>query len=1028
MIKFYSKLLISLFLLTGFVQVFAQQSNQSLVPYWVEQDSLFQHLSKTNIDALYDRVHQWADLHHFNTQTETLSYEYLMQAWHELYLSTYNRSQIIASKDVRKKASINWSQGKGITVGYIDYEFHNIAPYAEDSGFIVKNPQDSLYYDGTTPQNAYQVNRRSLPIIASDEIEVGTQKFYFDPTVKLVSSKFANQSVTITIRSGGLSITLTPGQTKTLNISNGPSGRPSVSLDMSITPGIMHTFPEYLFLVPEMGLINSVTTNECHSTKDLDLWSGPTLTFQGYDESVPTQGKGQYTVYYKMNSTAPGDCIDNKITKPVIILDGFDPQNDNQRDTDDLWELLSYGSTGHFGDDMRTQGYDVVVLNFPVYTDSLKGIYDRDGGADYIERNAMVLIALINKVKQELATNGSSEEIVIIGPSMGGQITRYALKYMENNGMDHKTRLFIAFDSPNHGANIPIGIQSAIFYSGYYKDMEDAKNKYDTRLATPAAKQMLIHQLGIQKYTMPFPPYHEYFLITYSEPFNNTWQSNINLMGYPDNLRKVALVNGNNSGQYKTGGSMMMMYSANDVSGILGDLAEMKIYHLSNSGSFTSFYYEEKFKSPVTLTYNNTKPYGNIDAAPGGTYNGLEQLKEGMDTILGNFLAKKLIWGLIDVVGNGTIDYYSGDRQCFMPIASTLGFKNPYFNWATLDVNNRNLVCENLIEFDNYFTEVDEFYNSAEQNANHVRINERSARWAMEEIKYGKEGCPNICSAEIEQVGGDSYLCPGVNYTFKLDVNVPTGATTTWEVSTGLTIVSSNNNQVVIKYTTGGATPYHRFVKATIIPKIGGVQCSASKIIFKDGLQYGEVFKYENMIHPTDTNRFITKVVPDLPGSQYSWKPDDASSWGPILSGNQRDYLRIPHVGPTKYYYTRVYIPGCSSIVPVEELTGEYSRHGFEYSGGGEVSMEVERPNESREPFKLVPNPTEHNWEVIVPEEFVNNDLMIHIYSMDGRKVGSLQSRQANVVHIPAGHLLSGNYIIEIITGKEKAILRGLKQ
>ena len=63
-------------------------------------------------------------------------------------------------------------------------------------------------------------------------------------------------------------------------------------------------------------------------------------------------------------------------------------------------------------------------MNHPLYYRNGKEI---DGGADYIERNAMNHITLYQKLNNELIDNGSNEELVIIGPSMGGQISRYAL-------------------------------------------------------------------------------------------------------------------------------------------------------------------------------------------------------------------------------------------------------------------------------------------------------------------------------------------------------------------------------------------------------------------------------------------------------------------------------------------------------------------------------------------------------------------------------------------------------------------------
>ena len=40
------------------------------------------------------------------------------------------------------------------------------------------------------------------------------------------------------------------------------------------------------------------------------LGAGPTLRFQGYTESGPAEGQGEYKVFYR---------------KPIIIIDGFDP-------------------------------------------------------------------------------------------------------------------------------------------------------------------------------------------------------------------------------------------------------------------------------------------------------------------------------------------------------------------------------------------------------------------------------------------------------------------------------------------------------------------------------------------------------------------------------------------------------------------------------------------------------------------------------------------------------------------------------
>ena len=105
-------------------------------------------------------------------------------------------------------------------------------------------------------------------------------------------------------------------------------------------------------------------------------------------------------------------------------------------------------------DILRLEGYDIVILNAPVYTTDGKLI---DGGADYIQRNALVLVELINFLNAEKV---GDEELVVLGPSMGGLIARYGLSYMEQNSIEHETRLYISFDSPHRGANIPCVAQT----------------------------------------------------------------------------------------------------------------------------------------------------------------------------------------------------------------------------------------------------------------------------------------------------------------------------------------------------------------------------------------------------------------------------------------------------------------------------------------------------------------------------------------------------------------------------------------
>ena len=88
---------------------------------------------------------------------------------------------------------------------------------------------------------------------------------------------------------------------------------------------------------------------------------------------------------------------DNVLDKPIFVIDGFDPLD--TRNINSIYQALNFGS-GNLGDIVRNNGYDVVVLNFPTYfrEQDQQWVY---GGADYIERNAMLLVELIKLINDQ---------------------------------------------------------------------------------------------------------------------------------------------------------------------------------------------------------------------------------------------------------------------------------------------------------------------------------------------------------------------------------------------------------------------------------------------------------------------------------------------------------------------------------------------------------------------------------------------------------------------------------------------------
>lgn len=206
------------------------------------------------------------------------------------------------------------------------------------------------------------------------------------------------------------------------------------------------------------------------------------------------------------------------LDNPIIVVDGFDPGNErnwwetNGSDDPGLYELLNQEN---MLEDARTLGYDFIVV-------------DNLAGADYIQRNAYLLMKIIDLVN---ARKSGNNELIIVGPSMGGLISRTALKWMEDEGRDHHTRLWVSFDSPHQGANVPLGLQHWIkFFSSMNDDVNDALSK----LRQPAGKQMLI--------------YHESGGSTNVCEERNNFITFLNDLGYPEDLRKIAISNGSGIG------------------------------------------------------------------------------------------------------------------------------------------------------------------------------------------------------------------------------------------------------------------------------------------------------------------------------------------------------------------------------------------------------------------------------------------------------------------------------------------------
>jgi PGAP1-like protein len=450
---------------------------------------------------------------------------------------------------------------------------------------------------------------------------------------------------------------------------------------------------------------------------------------------TPNQATGTAYIFY-----ANANCASHQLTKPIIFLDGYDP--DNGRDVRRIYTKYINKSftippnlSVKLADHLRSLGYDIIILDFG------------DGG-DFMENNAMVVSKTIETLYAQHATT-MQKDFVVIGPSMGALIGQFALSYMEHNNIPHHTRLFISFDGPHQGANVSIGAQAMAAYAlqGNFLNSisgnalsEMKHNMYDNS----AAKQMLLHHQAMHAASPQPHPFRSHFLGHLS-----------NEGTYPVLARKIAIINGNSDGAlnpHLVADQQMAQFTHTSVG--LGWFPfvyrrlNWRVFTTDNSifgshsGIFFSYWPLASLLAgiPMGTTKISSFSYFNrsLDIAP-GSYFGVKIVDEDNGFVK---LYNKLPFNTIDL--NGLTKF------TFIPSSSSADLKNQInVEYATLSgllLTN----CANHTPFDAVYA------NS--YATNHVDVYANIAGWFLTEIEKGQGGptCPKICATSLL---GASQLC-----------------------------------------------------------------------------------------------------------------------------------------------------------------------------------------------------------------------------------------------------------------------------
>lgn len=861
------------------INLFAQEKN-----YTQKMDSLMMYvdMSQMTTPILYDRIFSFSDLS--TSLPSNISYDYFLQSWSELYRASFSPN-FISPENLSDSAKSSL-QNNQIQIGVINLKYNYIDFGTDDSPNLVF---EDGYFRNVAGKNPFREAQISMVSPLVEEITnpqvnyiLTSNSIAQDPTLSPITNIQADfgDGVVQNIILNSLS---TQRQSQKFTANYKTNGKKTVSFKINFADGKSKTLKQNIE-VKLPAISTTFATNKENGlydeAEDFINYNGITQTtpFQGYNESFAQYGVLEYRTYYNRVTNLGFDestskfAEQPKLRKPVIILDGYDPGDG--RKIIDLYNQMTYYINNIKSDlnkrnlvtELQKKGFDVTLVNFP-------------NGADFIERNAMAVVELLKRENVKLAQNGSAEKITLIGPSMGGLISRYTLAYMEKNNIPHNTKLWVSFDSPHHGANIPLSTQVNLFFFGTTGGSEDAKNKFIENFFSPAARQMLIEQMD----GYPNPTYfwsnsgrnnNHPFRQQFMQNLTNNGLSGSN--GFPKQTRNIAIANGTTTGQKTNSEGQTLLEMAG-----FGPLRLKAVVLVDNAlpaPNNSALNFEGRFTKtvkcriwPTNMTFtcginiidkklytNNPNPRGSMDVVQGGTYNTQGILKSEFDPVLRADL-------------NDVQWRQYRPNHAFIPTVSSLAFKNPNFDWNS-DIN-RNLLCNQEIPFDTYFV--------AKTNEEHIFITNELVDWLIKEIE-GIPQDPNLNLSNITISTTKKVVC--LNETVYISTTTTDlcslPSTFTWSTSPNLQIVGSNTDSTIqikgiqnglgyiyLNFTNGQKIEQKIWVG---IPQVYAVSDSSNRYIIR--------------FHLETLNKEVTLDDQGLTPNQVEWKRLDTGEINPGYS------------------------------------------------------------------------------------------------------------------------------------------------
>jgi len=763
----------------------------------------FENFNKQKIKTgvLYDQVTPLSGIENYSgtSKTKQLNIGKWRQIYHELNNASFNKKALLNMSALKKQVKKDL-RNRILTVGIIDYKYNQLKENAVEKG-LIKLENDKYIELAEDIYDTKQVFATSIIDTRKYTSENNVVKFQFSD--KYYFSNTNKKPSYLKVDFGNNANFQNVKLNQIVNVTYSSEGEKTIKVIAVYNDGsqLQSSFKT------KVNNTKAPAASEHLSNYTADI------AFNG------TAGVGEVGIFFGNGNS--------EFTRPVIMMDGFDPGD--SRNFDALYDMINQQD---IVTNFREIGYDLAIMNFY-------------GGADYIQRNAYIVVKLVQEINARMTAAGTMKEanqIILVGPSMGGLISRYAINYMEANGIEHNIRTFISFDSPQKGANIPLGLQHWLKF--FAAESDGAQEGLD-QVNTPAARQMLLyHHYGTSGSTAGPSSYRPTFLSDIGEDF-------------PTECRNVSVINGSGYGtlQSKNGNTL----EAGDeiihwhYESWLVDI-DGNSWAVPNQTSQRIFEGELNKLGPgydeEDIYVNNTRPY---DGAPGGFYNAIQTVHTtdpGYGDITSNFDVHDFIPTISGFALEGVTDpnynidaniddiqtpfdklYYPSENQQHVTITpeSYNWFYHEIFNYAP-EFTSTAITEINVNEAYNYFVT---FTDQNEWNTVNLTVTDLPAWLTFNETNNTFTGTPTVAGNYNVSITLTDGLDQSIQ-AFTITVNGGTVDTEAPTVPTNLTSENISTTTVDLSWTAStdnvGVTAYDVYQDATFYATVAGTSANITAL------------------------------------------------------------------------------------------------------------------------------------------------------------------------------------------------------